>query len=231
MAKVLSSIVCNWNSRGEITHSISSGYSSTRQNIELILAPSLPMLISHQLGAFRPSHGLILCGQVIDLYKNNKHILFPINSVLKSVRMNFHKLQNGVTITFHPKGGLFANNDSLEEGTRQFINNYLFYVSNLIKGETFLICRALVSATLLHYFEFLNLSIENGMMGLKKDNWSISFTQNMAIMTQAIAENYAPEYEAGTDLDKVREVFNEKIIEAQNIHNDLCQIMGLSRRI
>ena len=79
MQRNLSSIDLKWNSEGKIWHSISEGHGDTKQDCHLILAPSLPMLVLHQLGAMKPSQGLVLCSRLLDYFMDGRFIILPIN--------------------------------------------------------------------------------------------------------------------------------------------------------
>lgn len=230
MTQRLSTILLNWDLSGNLNHQISGGYSDLHKDKLLILAPSLPMLISHQLGAYRPTQGLILCSMIFDFYIYNKHLLMPINSALKKARIEFVKTDRGhVTLQFYPENRLFTNSDSLEEGSRQLLNNYLEYVSNGLPRQTWLIVKALISSTVETYQGFIKREIEQGIIGPRNDKWNRDISNQMAIQTMSIAEIYGPELPEDANLQDINENMNKLLLEELNEFKLVCNRMGIMR--
>ena len=129
------SISLTWDSNGRIKHEI-TGFKlpSPRNDSKLwVLAPSVPLYIAHQFGVLKPSYGLFLSSHIIDISFQNKFVLAPINKTLKSAKIELHYRDDGsLGVLFIPSHNLIHNNDSLEEGSRQLIANYYYYVYNTL---------------------------------------------------------------------------------------------------
>lgn len=228
MTHTLSIIHLTWDLRGKLNHRITGGYSDLYQDKVLILAPSLPMIISHQLGTYKPSQGLILCSTLFDFYIKGKHIQAPINSVLKQARIEFVRTDKGkVTLLFFPEGRLFANSDSLEEGSSQLLSNYLTYVSNDLPEQTWLIIKAFIGSTVDGYLDILNGEIDQRRVGPRKNKWNINISKQMAIQTSHIAEIYGPDLPEVSNIPKIAENMEGMFLEIQNKHKILCTKMGM----
>ena len=230
MTQTLSIIVLNWDSGGNLNHRILGGYSDLYKDKVFILAPSLPMLISHQLGAYKPTQGLSFCSTINDFYINNKHIRTPINSALKGARIEFVKTdKEKVTLQFYPENRLFSNSDSMEEGSRQLLNNYLAYISNDLPERTWLIIKGLIGSTVIAYLDIIKWEIDQGILGPRLDNWSTDISMHMAIQTGAIAEIYGPELPGNANLLEIKEHMNSLFLEGQKEHKLVCKKMGMIR--
>ena len=227
MPKKLARIQCRWSNSGHISYRISKGYASPTDNRDLLLAPSLPFLISHQLGSFRPSHGLILCSQVLRFYTETHHTMFPINSALKGADIQYVQTSQGTLITFHPKHRLLVNNDSLEEGVRQFVNNYARFVNDQISGDTFLIVRGIVGSVLDGYLNILDEKITKGLIGPSSDLWSADLPLQMASASLMVGEIYGPTFPSDVDRGHVENTFNEKSSQLQAKYHELSRKMGI----
>ncbi len=227
MPKKLARIQCRWKQSGHISYSISRGYSNAVDNRDLVIAPSLPLVISHQLGSFRPSHGLILCSQVLRFYTQNHHTMFPINSALKGADIQFVQTSQGILITFHPKHRLLVNNDSLEEGVRQFVNNYLRFVYDQITGDTVLIVRGIVLSIVDGYLDILGEKLGKGLIGPGSDLWSSDLPLQMAGASLSVGEIYGPTFPADADREHVENTFNQKSLELETKHSGIARQMGI----
>jgi hypothetical protein len=228
MTQTLTIIVLNWDSSGNLNHQILGGYSDLYKDKVFILAPSLPMLISHQLGAYQPTEGLNFCSTINDFYIYNKHNKTAINSALKGARIEFVKTDKGnVTLQFYPENRLFSKSESMEEGSRQLLNNYLAYISNDLPEQTRLIIKGLIGSTLKAYLDIIKWEIEKGILGPRLDNWNLDISQHMAVQTGAIAKIYGPELPGNANLSEIKEHMNSLFLEGQKEHKLLCKKMGM----
>ena len=227
MPKKIARIQCRWKQSGHISHSISKGYSNAVDNRDLVIAPSLWLVISHQLGSFRPSYGLILCSQVLRFYTQNHHTMFPINSALKGAHIQFVQTSQGILITFHPKHSLLVNNDSLEEGVRQFVNNYVRFVNDQITGDTFLIVRGIVLSIVDGYLDLLSEKLGKGLIGPGSDLWSPDLPIQMAGASISLGEIYGPTFPPDVDRTHVENTFYEKSSELEIKHHEMARKMGI----
>lgn len=227
MPKKLARIECRWSQSGHISHRISKRFASSSDDKDRVLAPSLPFLISHQLGSFRPSYGLILCSQVLRFYTKNHHTMFPINSALKGADIQYVQTGQRTLITFHPKHRLFVNNDSLEEGVRQFVNNYIRYINDQITGDTFLIVRGIVGAVLNGYLDILDEKLAKQLIGPGLDRWSADLPLQMADASLMVGKIYGPTFPSDVDRGHVEDTFNEKASHLEARHHELSRKMGI----
>ena len=224
----MSKITCTWDEVGQIRQSVHGGYPSNQEDLAFIIAPSFPMLLSHQLGTLRPSHALILSSNVIDLLKGASHIRRPVNSALKAASIEFAESRSGTTMQFHPHHGLFANNDSLEEGVRQFIHNYSAHILAKLTGETYLIVRGMAGSVIDQYLELVEHELASGRIGPSWDKWNPSFSANMAVTTGSMANMYGPTFPPGTDLHEVDATFYREIPHIEERLAAATTAMGMS---
>jgi hypothetical protein len=199
-----------WDKSGRISHSVSGiTYPPPRDNQKLyVLFPSAVFLLAHQFGSMKPSHGLIMSGTVMDMLFDNKYVLVPINSALKGAAIDFVYAEHSVKVLLHPKHGMLANNDSVEEGVRQLSNNYMHYVYTQLDEYAQLVLVTFVGLALTVYFDFLEEQLKAGAIGKSKDAWSMSFPLMSGKLIGWLSQKfYVPPY--GTDAQ------NEQFKEAQ----------------
>ena len=189
-----------------------------------LLAPSPVLLLAHQCGVMRPTQALISCARVMDLLFHNRYLLMPINTALRSARIDFiYAASSAVRIEFHPKHSTFASNDSLEEGVVALINNYMQYVYSLLDEYLKLGFKTMAVAVIGHYFEFLDDQLEAGAIGKGSDYWSPSYPVMSASLIAAISEGYyIPQ--GG------RSAENEKWARDQTTHLEVQRTMLESKR-
>src|SRR3989304_9805470 len=152
------SIHLEWDAISTMRHRITGDTLPPPRNDDLpwVLAPSAPLVLAHQYGAMKPSHGLIVSTWVLDMVFNNRYILMPINSALAAARIDIHYTHTGsARLTFHPKHALFANSDSLEEGVRLLLNNYCHYVYAQLDEYVAIVFRTMATTATAMYYTFL----------------------------------------------------------------------------
>ena len=193
MPDVVSSILLSWNERGELQHRISGGYAAPQENILLVLAPSLPMVLSHQLGALKPSYGLTLCDSVLNILETGNHSLIPVNRALENARIDFQQTHAGMNLTFHPQSRPSAVESDIEEAVPQLLCNYTCYVLDRLSGEARLSVMAYVLSVVNWYLELVEREISRGRVGPRRDRWSLRFTRHMAECSRDIADNFTVE--------------------------------------
>jgi hypothetical protein len=153
-----------WDNGGRISHSISGVILPPPRNEKKfwVLEPSALFLLAHQFGSMKPSQGLIMSGAVIDMLFDNRYVLMPINSSLKSATIDFIYTENGIKLQFQPKQGMFANSDSVEEGVRQLLNNYIRYAYTQIDECNQLLFTRFIAIAITVYFDFIEEQIVQG---------------------------------------------------------------------
>ena len=227
-----------WDANGRIQHSI-SGRTEDKNFVNEILSPSGSMFLCHQLGVLRPSFGLILCSKILQIVQSEKYILSPINNALKSATLELVPGGSSAYLTYHPKHSLFSNNDSLEEGSTQLVNNYNFYVYNKLGYLGKIVYKTYVFSVIDFYLEFFTEQISDGKISPNSDKWNISFTQYMTKVNQSIAKNFISiddsDYDPKNPQSDVSEWINSKIdinqqllIKVEKEHDRLCKVMGIS---
>jgi hypothetical protein len=167
-----------WDKGGRISYRVSGTIlPPPRDDKKLyVLAPSALFILAHQFGSMKPSHGLIACGAVMDMLFDKRYVLTPINSALKGAMMDLIYAGSSIKVLFHPKQGLFANSDSVEEGVRQLTNNYIHYVYTQIDQYAQLVLTTLASIAVAQYFDFIEKQLKANSIGKDRDVWSLSFS-------------------------------------------------------
>ena len=155
-----------------------------------VLLPSAIFLLAHQFGSMKPSQGLITCGTIIDMLYDKRYTLMPINSALKSAMLDLIYAGPSIKVLFHPKQGLFANSDSVEEGVRQLINNYTHYVSTQIDEYAQMVLITFASISIAQYFDFIEQQLKENSIGKNKDLWSLSFSSLSAKLVAWLSQKY-----------------------------------------
>lgn len=177
MAAQIGSIDLSWDASGRVRHDLTSVVSLSAEQVSDILAVSVPMLISGQLGVLRPIYSLSLCDRLIHLLDTGQYVLEPINSALKRAKIRFHS-GNTICHTFHPSMGLFANNDSVEQAVRQLCYNYAVHISTQVKAEFLMGLRGALTLSMLYYLTE-GLNKQAGLPGF--DPVRVSFPAQMAM--------------------------------------------------
>ncbi len=233
-ASISRSINIQWDSASRISHQISGPALPLRNDPKLwIFAPSPPLLIAHQFGSMKPSHGLITCGSIVDMLFHKRFVLAPINSALKGAKIDF--LYTGgpsIAIQFHPQHGKFPNSDSVEEGVRQLINNYTYYVYSQLDEYTQIVFKTMVTIAIKMYFDFIQTQIKSHAIGKGRDVWSSSFSVFSAQLVDGISRTYfVPEGGRNSENDewaaKQTKFLAEQWIQLENVRDSLFSSMGL----
>jgi hypothetical protein len=206
-----------WDKGGRISYSVSGSIlPPPRDNEKLyVLAPSALFLLAHQFGSMKPSHGLITCGTVIDMLYDKRYVLMPINSALKGAMIDLIYAESSIKVQFHPKHGLFANSDSLEEGVRQLLNNYIHYVYTEVDEYAQSVLTTMASFAIVAYLDFIEEELRADSIGKDKDVWSMSFPLASSRLVAWLSQKYyVPPY--GTSAE------NQKWMKAECvIHEEL----------
>lgn len=102
MSDLICAIDCSWDAVGKVAASITSGsFGDVMTDNLQLLSPSVPMLVSHQLGTFLPASDLALTSCFIDYIVSRQDMMSPINSTLKGAKLEFfRRSQGGVAIQF-----------------------------------------------------------------------------------------------------------------------------------
>jgi hypothetical protein len=182
-----------WDKGGKISYNVSGvTLPPPRDDKKLwVLAPSALFLLAHQFGSMKPSHGLITCGTIIDMLFDNKYVLVPINSALKGAMIDFvYAGESSIKVQFHPKHGMFANSDSVEEGVRQLTNNYIHYAYTQIDELTQLMVTRLASIAITVYLDFIEEQLRANLIEKDKDVWSLSFSLMSSKLVAWLSQKY-----------------------------------------
>jgi len=227
------SIKLNWDKAGKINHQI-SGVSlppPRNNNLLWVLAPSTPLLLSHQYGSMQPSHGLITSSWIIDMLFDNKYVLMPINSALKGGIIDFiYTGGPSIKVKFHPQQGIFANSDSVEEGVRQLLNNYYHYVYSMLDGYSRIAVKTITTLAIGLYFTFIEEQIQSRTIGKGKDSWSLAFPSMSAQIISIVSQKYyVPEKHSENEewARKQTVALEDNKIKLRSKRNSLFTTMGL----
>jgi hypothetical protein len=181
----------------------------------------------------KPSHGLIASNHVIDILFYNRYVLVPINSALKSARLDFIYIGGpSIKIQFHPKQRFLANSDSVEEGVRQLLNNYTQYVYSQIDDYTRIVLKTIATAAIGSYFSFIQEQISKGVIGKGNDQWSMSFPAFSSQIVGFLSKSYYVTEGGRTQENedwalKQTEHLEEKRTQIESMRDSLFISMGL----
>jgi hypothetical protein len=213
MADVICSIECTWDNLGRVKSKIPLGaYEDEQMNIQKIFAPSVPMLIGHQLGALMPMSGLTLTKQFVDYILKEKNSTAPIDTVLQKTRIDVVAVQGIAKMQFHPKTAFLANSQKVDDASRQFLYNYTMHVFKKQPYYNLVSIKIFLGMVLSEYLDLLIKQVSHGKLSPSKLAWNSEISLHMAStsikMNQAFglstAETYNPESEKG-----VIELFQE----------------------
>jgi len=128
----------------------------------------------------------------------------PINTVLRAVRIDFiYSGGPSAKVQFHPKHRLFANSDSLEEGVRLLLNNYLHYVHSMFPEHLQMALQTFTMATIALYYDFLQEQLDAGLIGVGRDRWSLQFSRFSAQLIHTMTVKYfVPPSEPDAETEK-----------------------------
>lgn len=232
MAENRTSIDLKWDPNGRISHKV-SGYRlpHPRDDIDLwVLAPSSIFYATHQLGVFRPSHGLQLISHFVNILFNKNYLLTPVNSTLKSARIDLiYNLDKSISLQFLPQHSLFHNNDSLEEGGRQLVSNYLFYTYSRLSEYYQIAFKTFSCAIVSLYLDFLDKAYTARAIGPKSDIWSIEFSAWSKQVIQGVSPKYyVPDFGQQEWATNQNKFLSERFPDIIDKHKILCKKMGIS---
>lgn len=230
------SIELEWDQVGHIRHRISGFIPPPPRNDThaWVLAPSAPLLLAHQLGTMKPSRGLISSGWVLDTLFENRHVLMPINSALKSAHIDFiYTGAPSIRLEFHPQHALFANSDSLEEGACQLVNNYYYYVCAQLDEYLLIVVKGATIAVTGAYYAFLQDELAAGRIGHSRDQWTPAFSILGAFMVEQISEKFGVpqggrtlDNEAWAQQETAR--FERNLPELKRMRMSILSAMGMN---
>lgn len=229
----LALIQCTWSASGRISHRVLHGQrnyggrANSKDDLCRVLAPSLPLIIGHQLGVMRPSNGIILCSRALDFYIRGHHITYPIDSALSSATLKFIQTQAGIAITFHPKHRPEANDDCLEQGARQFVNNYIKHVNQHVGDEVFLATRIFSMLVVGSYVDLLENRLARHLLGPDLDKWAPEFSKFMTGVIHLVSEQFRADYMFGADRSRADGAFRKVALEHESQLKHLGREMGI----
>jgi len=169
----------------------------------------------------------------MDMLFDDKYILAPINSALKGAMLDFIYAENSIKVQFHPKQGMLANSDSVEEGVRQLINNYIHYVDTQVDEYARLVLKTFVSIAIAQYFSFIEGQLKTNSIGKDKDVWSLSFSLMSGKLVAWLSQKYyVPPYGSSAENERwmkaERTLHEESRPELENQRISLFSAMGLT---
>lgn len=241
MTNLLFSMRLEWDQAGRLRYRITQSFGDPALNITSGVLPIFPMMVSHQLAAYKPVYALNLCHKLFDYYENKNHVTTPINSALKYADIYLYesKKGKGARFSFKPKrSSVFANSDSLEEGSGQMVINYAKYSTTLAPSMYLTQIWALVFVgAVLPYIEVIKDRVKTGKISSSKLGWDIGISYEMAHITLAISKQWlifpeAPNPEDKTESDEwhegFQERFSDKYIVIKEEFLNLCTELDIS---
>ncbi len=152
---------------------------------------------------------------------------------MKGAAIDFIYGENSIKVLVHPKHGIFANSDSVEEGLRQLINNHIHYVYTQLDEYAQLLLITFVCLALTVYFDFLEEQLKSNAIGKSNDVWSISFPLMSGKLIAWLSQKfYIPPYGSNAQNEQFRQAqlaFHEEhkpVLERQR--KSLLTAMGLN---
>lgn len=219
-------VILNWDENGRIRTAITgASYQEPKRNLEALIAPNAILLLAHQLGVFKPSIGLKLCDKIYDIIFNDKQTLVRINSVLKELTIDtVYRGNSSATILVHPKRGLFTDENLVEKGMQELINNFFIYIYKQPNETLQFVFRTTIIATIHEYYIFIQEQIDQGMLGKNRDLWTPAFNYVSARMINGIQSAWiVPRFKTAEELvawkKQVLEHHMEQKIELLNMRD------------
>ena len=182
-------IKLKWDLRGRITDSINVT-AFAKDPFLWLFAPSAPMFLIQQFGSLKPSYGMKLCERILEIIRTEKYILTPINNVLKNARFEFVWVQEQVMLQYFPKHAVIHNSDSLEEGSRQLVSNYFYYVFCKQQEYGKLATKVFSVVGIIEYLAFLENQLQTGNIGVGRDMWNREFSNFSQKTNYIISSNF-----------------------------------------
>jgi hypothetical protein len=223
-------INCAWNASGKVTATVTSGSFGDAVTDSLSLfSPSIPMLVSQQLGTFLPATGLLLTSNFINCVISGQQVILPINSAIKGVMLDFiRRSQGGVAIQFKPEANLFAKSQDVEDGSKQFVHNYTISVFEKLPYYNLIICKIFLGLSLQAYLEFLEKQIKSGKLDSNNLNWNSDFS----IYMTKVSIDASISYKTGTPEGYNKEAEINTLgfyAELSEKYKEICRLLGLDR--
>lgn len=227
MTDVICSIECTWDALGKVKSKVLEGaFEDEQTNTRRVFAPSVSMLICHQLGTLTPVGGLSLIKQFVDYILRERNSAAPIDPVLQRARIDVVAVQGTARMQFHPKTSLLANSQKVEDASRQFLYNYTMHVFEKQPYYSLVSVKIFLGLALKEYLELLSRQISNGQLGPSRLSWNTEISRHMAgtsinlnkAFGMSTAETYNPESEKG-----VIELFQE----VEQEYRKVCKMLGL----
>ena len=193
MSDPKTSISLTWDKTGRVTHKITGArLPSPRDDQDLwVLAPSGPLLLANQLGVMRPSSGLIACAHALDIASGQDFLLKPISSALSTAKVEFvYRRDGSLAVLFFPSYSALASSDSLEEGVRQLVSNYLYCVLDQFTAYYQLSIKTLACVIVGAYCDFLADAIAGGLIGPGRDRQTIEFSYWCRDVIRSVSPHY-----------------------------------------
>ena len=114
----------------------------------------------------------------------------------------------------------------MEEGVRQFVNNYVKYVNDQITGDAFLIVRAIIGGMLRTYLYILEEKLAKQRIGPGLDRRSADLPLQMAVASRSMRW-YSPTLPPDLDREREEDFFNEQVAQLRSRHKELSRKMGI----
>lgn len=233
MSDSITSLYLTWDGNGRVKHRITgANLPPPRNDTELwIIAPSGFFFINNQLGVLRPSHGLILCSQAIDISLQRNYLLSPINTTLQAARLDYVYNSGGLNVRYFPKHSIIHNNDSLEEGTRQLVANNYYTVLNRITDYYQFNIKIFAGSCIANYFDFLESQISSGAIGPNLDRWNLDFSRWQVETVRHSSTKYfqpnPPESRKDDWRSSMEKALDEVFGKLIKRHKAICKIMRI----
>lgn len=232
MANNSTSVWLEWDANGKIRHQLAGPILPGPNDNEdhWILAPVAPMFFTEHLAKIKPTKGLDLCSNIMDLVFQNKKIVLPIAPVLKMAHIDLmYNPDRSATLVFFPRHNLFYNKDLLEQATGQLVCNYYQYIYNRLTEYYRIVLITFTNIAVSSYLNFLLDLASKGKIGPNRDQWNALFSNRSLLVNHEISLKYYKPTEGDSDwADQQRKFLNEKIPGTENNYKELCKIMGMN---
>ena len=131
---LLTTLQLDWDTNGSIRHRFEDTTSLSFSKKQSLLAMSMPVLVSSQIGALSVNRSLVLCHHLLNFLSHDEIAIEPINSALSSSYIKFHQGENIYQLFFTRKSET-ADTANVEDGIRQMICNFAWHVNNTVSEE------------------------------------------------------------------------------------------------
>lgn len=131
--KILS-IILDWNENGSITHRFEDAPLLPYSEKNNLLVMSVPVLIAYQLGDLCINRAVALCHYLLTFIHSGEIAIEPINSVLSGWYIDIYQGKN-IYYIFSPHKSDTASVDSVEDGVKQMLCNYVWHICSVVPKE------------------------------------------------------------------------------------------------